>query len=218
MKNKKMKMIIKVILIVIAIFIVLVLINTFRNFMIVKEIQKNVSPYISSENYHIKSVATEETGVVTMNYYQKNGRQAMIMERDNNGEKMKTSMFNNGERIDVFYETAESKTAQLNADMTINVNIVNYVETENDWQTFMASMFAMIRKTDYNGKQCYIVDNFLSPTFMNSTGKNEVYIEKDTGLYVKLNQGEMVTEREYEFDNVQDEIFTEPDIGQYTVK
>ena len=46
----------------------------------------------------------------------------------------------------------------------------------------------------------------------------ETYIDKETGLFVKTTQNGTTTEREYEFNNVQDSIFIEPDIGQYKLK
>ena len=45
------------------------------------------------------------------------------------------------------------------------------------------------------------------------------YIQKkNTGLYVKSIIDESNSEREYEFDTVDDSIFSEPDISQYTLK
>ena len=51
-----------------------------------------------------------------------------------------------------------------------------------------------------------------------SYDKQTVYIDKDTGLSVKNEIDKIVTEREYEFNNVEDSIFVEPDISQYTLK
>ena len=50
---------------------------------------------------------------------------------------------------------------------------------------------------------------------LNGTYKNELYL---TGLYVKSIIDESNSEREYEFDTVDDSIFSEPDISQYTLK
>ena len=48
--------------------------------------------------------------------------------------------------------------------------------------------------------------------------KQETYIEKDTGLFVKSTDSQTLTEKEYKFDNVDDTIFIEPDISEYTLK
>lgn len=47
---------------------------------------------------------------------------------------------------------------------------------------------------------------------------NQIYIDKETGLLVKTFETGIVNEREYEFDKVDDNIFKEPDISQYTIK
>ena len=47
---------------------------------------------------------------------------------------------------------------------------------------------------------------------------SETIIDKNTGLLVKLTFGEEQSEKEYKFDNVDDSIFIEPDISEYTLK
>ena len=75
-----------------------------------------------------------------------------------------------------------------------------------------------VKKVDYNGKECYSINNFLSPYYMYGTENNEVYIEKETGLLLKQTTDDITTEKEYEFNNVEDSIFIEPDISQYTLQ
>ncbi len=214
MKNKKIKKILKITALIVLVIIILVLIHTIRNFVIIKEIQNNASKYLASTNYHIKSVATEEDGViVTANYYEKDNKQTMIMERNMNGKIAKMSMYNNGERTNIYYDNEEEKTVQLDAEVALWFEIFDCLETENDWQTFIMSITTKISKTQYNEKECYIVN--LS---MNGNEKNEYYIEKDTGLYVKANIAGQIAEREYEFNNVSDEVFVEPDVSEYRVQ
>lgn len=219
MEKKKIRKALKIFLIVVLVVILLLLIYTMRNFMIIKKLQQNVEPYLSSTNYHIKSVSTDNNGiVVTMNYYQKDSKKVCFVEKNDNGDITKRSMYNNGERTDTFTETANSKIAQLNGKTIIAVQIFDYLQTDNDWQTFLSSITTKIKKTEYNEKECYIINDFFSVMSLTGTFKNEVYIEKDTGLYVKSIIDESSSEREYEFDNVDDSIFVEPDISQYTLK
>ena len=46
---------------------------------------------------------------------------------------------------------------------------------------------------------------------------SEIIIDKETGLFLKSTATDDVVEREYEFDNVDDSIFVEPDISQYKI-
>ena len=214
----KVKKKLKIIGIILAILIVLLLIHTIRNFVIITDLQNKISQYSNSNNYYIKSIATENNGtVITMEYYKKDNKQVVFLERNLNGEINKISMYDNGEKTDTYAETKDSKIAQLDSGTIISVNIYNQLETDSNWQTFLGSIFTNIKSINYNGKECYIVKGFLSSNSLNFEN-SETYIEKDTGLFVKNISDDITTEREYEFDNVEDTIFTEPDLSQYTIQ
>lgn len=211
MKNKK---ILKIIGIIILIIIILILVHTLRNYIILKNIEKNFSRYESSTNFSIKSVATDADGaIVTMKYYQKDNKQAVFMEYNKNGEISKKTMYNNGERTDIFYDNNEGKTAELDSGTTIDIQIYNSLKTDSNWITFLSSIPTRIKSTKHNEKDSYIIKNF-PVTFEDE----EIYIEKNTGLLVKNVLNGVTTEKEYTFDNVDDAIFVEPDISQYTLK
>lgn len=215
MKKKK---ILKIVLIIIAILIALFIVHTVRNYVIITNLQKQVSKYQDSTNYHIKSMTTESNGtVITMEYYRKDNKEALFLESNLNGEISKISVYNNGERTDTFFDTKEEKVAQLDSGNMMSVHIVSYIETANNWHTFLESMRTNIKSTKYNGKECYIIKGFLS-IYSPGFEVGETYIEKDTGLFVKTIENGRVGEREYEFNTIEDSIFVEPDISQYKLK
>ncbi len=217
-KKKIIKNVLKIALIVIAILLVILIIHTIRNYVIVTDLQNKIAEYNGSTNYHIKSVATENNGtIVKMDYYKKDGKQVVFMERNVNNEITKISMYNNGERTDTFTETKDSKIAQLNSGTIMSVGIYNHLESDSKWQTILGCINAKIKSVDYNGKECYIVKEFMSSISLTSEGA-ETYIDKETGLFVKSTEADIVNERSYEFNMVDDSIFTEPDISQYTLK
>lgn len=220
MEKKKSKKILKGILIVIAVLIVFLLIHTTRNFIIILNLQDKISEYTDSNNYHIKSVANEKNGVVmTVDYYKKDDKQVIFLERDNNGEITKMSIYDTGERKDMFIDTPGSKIAQLDVKTSlVSMQIYNHLQTESKWQTFLFSMMAKVRSEELNGKDCYRIDNFISSNVLSNDEGNRVFIDKETGLVVKNYTNGTITEREHEFDNVDDWIFVEPDIGEYTLK
>lgn len=213
----KMKKILMVLGIIIAILVVIVLVHTIRNYMIITDLQNKISQYADSVNYYTKSIATVKDGTITMEYYRKDNNQVVFLERNLNGTINKIAMYNNGEKTDTFTQTPDTKIAQLNSGTIMSIGIYNHLETENNWQTFLGSMLASVKSTNYNGKDCYIIKGFMSSTSLTFEGA-ETYIEKDTGLFIKDIEGETITEKEYEFDNVDDSIFVEPDISQYTLK
>ena len=213
------KKVLKIVGIVILAIIIMLFIYAIRNFIIIKKLKKNFSKYENSQNYHITSVSKPTGDVtVTMDYYKKDNNQVVFMERDTAEEDLKFTMYDNGERGDLFVDNGKEKTCRLGIDSElIQVNLVNYLETDNNWQTFLSSFFAKIYKKNLGQKECYVVDNFQSPLFLNDADKNEVYLEKDTGLMVRSIFGETESFREYEFDNIKDEIFVEPNIGEYKI-
>ncbi len=214
----KIKKVLKVIGIIIAILIIIVLIHTIKNYVIVTGLQDKISQYSNNSNYYIKSVTTEDNeNIVTMEYYKKDNKQVVFLERNINGEISKISMYNNGERTDTFWDNIENKIVELDSGTIMSVNIYNGLETDNRWQTFLGCITSNIKSVNYNGKECYSIRGFISSTSLNSED-TETYIEKDTGLLVKSTDRQTLTEKEYKFDNVEDTIFIEPDISEYTLK
>lgn len=213
----KVKKTLKIIGIILLIAFILLLIHSIRNFVIIKGLQDNFSKYETSNNYHIKSVAKENADLtMKMNYYRKDNKQVTFIERNTNEEILKVAMYDNGETVDVFTENDKEKTCRINAGNSVmSVEIINYFHTDNDWQTFFMSIFAKIKKDNYNQKECYVIKKRIRPEILYGKDKNELYIEQETGLCIKSIMDSSVVEREYEFDNVQESIFAEPDISQY---
>ena len=215
MRTKK---ILKIIGIILVILLVLTLIHTIRNYIIIRNLQNRISKYSNSTNYFEKSESTKNDGTkIIMKYYQKDNKQAVFLEKTSNENEIKISRYNNGERVDTFTETKDSKVAQLDTSTLISVNIYNQLETDNKWQTFIGSIISNIRSEKCNDKECYVIKGFTSTTSLTFEG-TKIYIDKDTGLLVKVIEDETISNREYEFNNVEDTIFVEPDISQYTLK
>lgn len=216
MKSKK---ILKIVGIVLLVVLILFLIHTIRNYIIISDLQDKISNYTDSTNYYKKTVFTNGDGAITtMEYYKKGSKEVIFIERVLNEEKYKLSKYNNGERVDTFIEKGEEKTCTLDDDAnTLQVNLNNFLETSNNWQTLLGSITSNIKSSSYEGKDCYIIKGFMSDSNL-TYEDSKVYIEKDTGLCLKDESDEMNTEYEYKFDNVDDSIFVEPDISQYTLK
>lgn len=215
MKKKIFKVIGIILLVLIAVF----LIHIIRNYVIVRGLQKNIEKYKTSSSYHIKmQTSLNGKNTLKLDYYSKGERQVLILNKTTDDSNTKISMYNNGERIDTFIDAGDSKQVILNSSSLMDITINNNLETDNNWQTFISCFFAKIKKEEINGKTCYMIKGYMSPSFLNGKNKNEVYVEKDTGLLIKSVNDTEINEREYEFNNVDDSIFTEPDIGQYKIK
>lgn len=216
MKNKR---VLKIIGIILLIIVTLILIHTIRNTIIISNLQNKVTKYSNSNNYHLKSTTyVDENTTMIINKYQKNEKQLLILERIVNDEKVKISVYDSGSRIDMFTETQDEKVAQLGkANSIIGIQVLDVLQTDNLWQTILYGLPAIIRTTDIDGYECYTVNNFLSPYYLVGENKTEYNIDKETGLVMKSTIDETIAIREYEFDKVDDSIFIEPDISQYTL-
>lgn len=213
------KKVFKTIGILVLIIVILMLLYVIRNTIIVTKLQKNIKEYTSKTNFSIKVTnLTSEISKMTVNYYKKDNKEAVILERNVDENSVKMSFYNNGERKDLFIETNDKKTVQVNTkNQLLGLNITDSLQTDNMWQTILYSSIARIKTENVNGKECYKVSNFYSPYWMYGDNITEFYIEKDTGLLIKTVIDDEVAVREYSFDDVEDSAFVEPDIGLYTV-
>lgn len=213
-KKKVFKILGVILLVLIAIF----LIHTIRNYIIISELQNNISKYTDTSNYYTKSTSIASDGTkMEMEYYTKDNKQVMIINRELKEAKSKVSMYDNGDRVNTYIESKDSKVAQLNREEILPIKIYNNLESENKWQTFLGSISTNIKKVNYNNKECYLIKDSSFPMSLTFKGA-ELYIERGTGLLIRTNEGGNITEKEYSFNNVDDSIFVEPDISQYTIK
>lgn len=212
-----LKKFLKTIAIILIIIVAIVLVNTIRKTIIISKLQNEFTKYTSSNNYSFsKMYNMQDNSTKTLKYYKKDKKQVIFMTEGTT----KTLMYNNGERIDTFKEENGNKTVNLDYPKAMSVGIEknNVLETTNLWQTFIYSFLAKIKNVEFNGKACYEISNFLTPYFEYDENNTVHIIEKETGLVVKSTFDNTEVIIEYSFDNVDDSVFVEPDIGEYTLQ
>lgn len=206
------KKIVLSIVILLLVMVMLFMAITFRKFMIVKDLQNKIAMKAQAPNFYRKAVTTGENSEVVTEGYRKGDKKFVTIKRTMNGEEMRISLYDNGTTINVYTETADKKTVKPNGSSELVFDLSNRLETFNDCHTFICCIKAKISTTTYDGKECYIIKNFEEP---NINEENEFYIEKETGLILKSTIMNQTSVMEYKFDNVTDEIFTEPDMSLY---
>ncbi len=223
-KENVVKKVFKVIGVIVLIAFVLFMVNTIRKLVIIKEIQRTASQYTSSTNYHVKSIAkgSSDEYTTTIDTYLKNNKKLMsIMSSKDTGEFNKISTYYKEKSQDIFYEGTEGKRVQLDTDesMLFITGLYDYFENQSKFVLFCSAISSRIETITYNGKECYRVANCpVSSTLKEDNSEiDEVYIDKETGLVIRTHFGNIISEREYEFGNVQDEMFIEPDLKEYEV-
>ena len=212
-----MKKVLKIFGIILLVIIVILLIHTIRNFIIVRDLQDKIEKYKESASYHIKIVTKEPNNIeMIANYYKKDEKQATIITRNINGvEDTKISKYGNN----TYIERGTTKIATIGTDgVSLAISIYNGVESDSTWHTILSSIVAFVGSEKVNGKDCYVVNNF--PSFVNLMfeGTNKYYIEKETGLLIKSITNDIISEREYDFNYIDDSVFVEPDISEYTIQ
>lgn len=215
--TKKKKGIGRIILIIIAILFVLLIVHTFRNYFIILSMQNKILEYTDSTNFHFTNVSVWNDGTkVTTDYYKKDEKQAVFINREGNDKTVNMAMYDNGKRVDNFYVVGDSKSAKLGGGM-ISVTITNRLETASAMETLATSIGSKIRSVTYNGKDCYAIKGVISSLALASENET-IYVYKDTGLLAGVENDSEKTVRVTEFNNVTDSIFVEPDISEYTLQ
>ncbi|MBQ9314491.1 MAG: hypothetical protein IJ220_05805 [Clostridia bacterium] len=215
-EKKTIKKVLIIILIVLVIGILGILFHMVRNFIIISNLQRTVKQYEEITNYHIKTSYDDEAGHNEFDFYRKEDKRAfLIVNTNQSGEVIKLLTYDNGKRVDFFSETPSTKTAQLDVGGSPNFAVTNGLETDSAWDTFLACFLARVKKSEYEGKECFIIKNFLSGSFLYDIEEDCIaYVDKETGLQFLREDGK-TTKYEYEFGNVDDSIFIEPNIGEY---
>ena len=219
------KKIIKICLIVLALILVLALVYMIRNYIIAKNIiEKNVAKALQSESIHTKTIIKEGDNVREIfDNYKKDDKELTINVMHSEGNDIETTIatYVHGTNKNTYYDNKSGKFVQQETVESVpeitEEQLYADLENENNLTTFLSSAFTTFKVVEYNGKDCYLIKGFMSSTALTSEDA-DIYIDKETGLFVKTNASGIDNEREYEFDNVDDSIFEEPDISQYTIK
>lgn len=206
------KKVLNVVLTVVIIIVAIFLIYGFRNFSIIKSMQNKIAQYSDSENCHVHSVSTSnENTEVEIDYYRKGVKEALIATRTMEGKTSKISVYNNGKRVDTFIDNQDSKVAILASENNSSMEISNGLEYNSAWNAFWGGLTTRIGTEQVDDKNCYVVQIAGSDT--------KTYIDSETGLVVKaISESTGTVEKTYEFDNVEDDAFREPNIIDYELK
>lgn len=213
------KKIIKIVLLVVFIILVIFLGIIIRRMIIISDISNKVSQYKNNNN-HYEKIITDYNGEskTTSEYYCKGENAVMIVETTTkqSNEIKKLTQYFKGETSNSYFDVGTTKLAVLNSNgVPSKIEIWGIDYNNSLWNLFYLALITPINTIEYNGKECY---------FLDSAELRHSYIEKETGLVLKAidgkskNEPSSISEYEYNFDNVDDSIFVEPDISEYTIQ
>ena len=204
------KIVLKVILLFVIILFVFFIVHTIRNFIIISNIQNKIMKYSGSDNYHIKIIVEDNDEIKTeTDFYKKGNKEAAFLQRKKIDKNDKILMYNNNGIKHIYTQTEEGIALSTTSGF-LSIFINNGVETENIWQKIFASIMADIKIISEDGKEYYQLKHI----FLSNVISNDILlIDKQTGLIYKNISENLKIIKEYEFDNVDDLIFIEPDIN-----
>lgn len=221
MEKKKMK-VWKKILIVVGVIFAIFVIHTVRNMIILRGLETEVAKYVDSKNHYEKIINNTIQTMTVTEYYCKDDKAILNLTTTikETGEVRKLTNYFDGEKTNTYIDTNGEKIALLNSNgIPSKIMIISMNFDDNLWYLLQVSATSFIKSEEYNGKECYSI---------NGSFLDETYIEKETGLMVRSIQGtsqdengnksDIVVEYYYEFDNVNDSVFVEPDLTEYKIQ
>lgn len=221
--NKKLRLLKVTLLIIVALFIL----RTGRNAIIIKGSSNKADKYISSNNYHKTITTYNGNSIIEMETYYKEGKSVMTLKRIAGNDFFEQIIYKDEKNntADIFKNINGKKSAEINASYnSANNYITNHLETTNILEFIASCITSDIKSVECNGKKCYFINNFISNSLLTNK-ETGFYVEKETGLLIRYSDSQSkdetgtitdcISDYRYEFDNVTDEIFIEPDINEY---
>lgn len=231
--NKKMK-ILKMIIIGI---LLIILLSLARKMIILVNLNNKSDNYTSSTNYYMKELhyggASEAIDIYQT--YVKDNKYIVKAKMVSDFSKVKSANYYNGERLNRYVEVEyaeeneknqSTKTAYLNdSENILFPTILNEIDFKYSIKLHGVSLlFSTITSEWCNQKDCYRV----SVPSLNGGSSTIYYVDKETGLIIRIIAGrsvdvegkryDSVTDFQYKFDSVTDEDFIEPDINEYEIQ
>ena len=241
MKKKKMKLWKKV-LIILLILLLIFIISITRKAIILANLDKKVTDYENNNNnIYVKTTLDFSNYKAEMERFIKDDVDKLVSERtDIDGRKIKIMQItypnerkiytevDNNKVLNIFEEPAGVRGSHIENNGSYSYTaIMNFAYSTNLYERIYNSLVTKIKSIEMDGKECYELSSLYSTNLIygGNTTNLLVYVEKDTGLPVKMieevnENNEIVkniTTYEYSFGTVTDEDIKEPDNTQYKI-
>ncbi len=198
-------------LIILLILCAILSIFVIRKFIIIKKLVNESKEYINKTNYFAVVQSLQNGTLNMLKSYNKDGNSLTTLDiygKNIPNERSLTKYKKDNEQIGII-QSGQEKIAILDSSIIGEVNVVNIFSTfDNTMQQLQFAIMSRITTDHYGDIECYLIE-------LNSW---KMWIEKDTGLIIREINGNMVTERFYEFDIVKNEDIIKPDISDCKIQ
>lgn len=201
------KRVIKSINIIISTLIIIIGINFFRNYMILKERNSNILKYVDNTNYHVIETINRKNQNEVRDTYKKGDKTVTFLEiNSRESGQVKISRYKTGDKVNSYNLT--NKTASLGSE---TYQSSEPLFSDDDSISFTECLFSIINKAVIEDKECYRIQTVFENDFV-------VIFEKETGLPIESIIDDTIVKMKYEFGKVEDSIFIEPDLSEYVIE
>lgn len=223
--NKKLKALKVIILTIILIFVFII----GRRMIILHDIQTKMSKYENVDNFYMKTHYYNEDDMTVIEAYKKENNYKEVNHHISFTMNGTLTRYSNGKKENIYVESGKSKLAELNREPLGICNIGGQMYS-NIWDFIKLAFTTQITSEKCNGIVCYKLqtsDIIYNGEYTKSHTTD--YIEKSTGLIIRTINDEniilnndkssgQVQDYRYEFGNVKDSDFVEPNINEYKIQ
>lgn len=208
MKNKKIFIsIIVLILIIVVVSFGICFVQYKTKISIIRDLSQKQEKSLKKDNYYQKITKNTDNTKIIIEHYQKGENYITFTDISINDTKERAREIMrciNGE-TEIYRETGKESLLEENAIAFTMIPVNLRFASSNDKEiiNLIKELDITIKSTKLNNKECYVYKMKDIP---------ETYFDKETGLVLKYSNAEF----EFEFDNVDDNIF-EPDLSGYTL-
>ena len=220
----KIKKVLEGILIVVLIIVAIYVGNTLRKMVIISELQAKLDKYQTETNVY-KKIVSDYSDLDSYERYYKDGVNKEVITNKQRGAVITEYTYVDCRRI--FWDVGTGNVYRQYNESMENINypiFADYITNGTVLELFLIGKNKMTTET-LNGKECYVIHGksipnmLIEPNAINA----KVYIEKDTGIIVKMTsivddngiQREKNITYDYSIGTVTDEDMKEPDTKNY---
>lgn len=182
----------------------------------------------NQNNYYTKIYMYQGEDTTLIETYHKDGKYLTTVVPLGELKNNKIIEFKDKAKTNIYIESDNDKIAVLNAESNFTqLTSINFLRTNNIGEFLRNLLLTSFRSVKCNGIDCYYISNFNSPTLATSEGDCGIYINKETGMPVRVLGGTMHTNNEvtdgvldyyYEYNKVTEENIKEPELEQYQIQ
>lgn len=220
--SNKLKILKMILLVILIVFVGVI----GYKFVVIKSMQGKMENYKDIKNFHITRTSYGFDTIVVQETFQKDDDFLLkVRSIGENIEKREIISMKNGHS---YITSGDEKVAFMNnTQISAPEKVYNLLETENFGELIVGIFGSHISSVKCNDKDCYKIENFKTENIVFPEQGFCVYIDKETGLIVRVEEGTrdnetggfytQVSDYKYEFNTVTEDDLKEPDISQYKI-